>query len=56
MYSIPFFCLKIQTAAGRDGPARPGPGVLTEQAEERMFCFKSAESSLFSALSLFLSH
>lgn len=29
------------------GTSRPGPGVLTEEAEERMFCFKSAESSLF---------
>lgn len=50
MYSILFFCLKIQMACWS---GRPGPAALTQEAEERMFCFKSAESSLLSAFCLF---
>ena len=52
MHSILFFCLKIQMARCS---GRPGPGVLPEEAEERMFCFRPAESALFFMLSLVLS-
>lgn len=49
MYSILFFCLKIQMARWS---GRPGPGVLTEEAEEGMFCFKICWKLTFYMLSL----